>query len=70
MEQPLSPVREFRHQQQPRLTLAALAKRIGTTKENLSRIETGKQGLSLKMAKALSRETGIPAAKLLDLEPA
>jgi transcriptional regulator with XRE-family HTH domain len=46
------------------MSLEDLANRIGTTKANLSRIETGKQPISELMLPKLMAETGIPADKL------
>jgi transcriptional regulator with XRE-family HTH domain len=46
-----------------------LAERIGTTKANLSRIENGKQELSVELLPKLVAETGISASRLRpDLE--
>ncbi len=46
------------------MTLEDLAKRVGTTKPNLSRIETGKQTLREALLFSLVAETAIPARKL------
>lgn len=56
-----NPVRAFRLSQTPTLKLEVLANRIGTTKANLSRIETGKQVVSEALLPKLVAETGIPA---------
>lgn len=58
------PLRTYRRSQTPPVTLEYLAKRIGTTKPNLSRIETGKQLLSEALLVKLVAETGISAGKL------
>lgn len=58
------PIRTYRLSQTPPLTLEDLAERVGTTKPNLSRIETGKQPLSEALLKKLVAETGISARKL------
>lgn len=60
------PVRAYRMGKAPRVRLEDLAERIGTTKANLSRIETGKQLLTAdtELLPKLVAETGIPAAML------
>jgi transcriptional regulator with XRE-family HTH domain len=60
----LHPVRAFRLEQSPPLAQTALARRLGTTKPNLSRIETGKQRISDDLLPKLVAVTGIPAALL------
>ena len=42
------------------MTQAALAERIGVSRENFCRIEGGKRHLGLRIASAIERETGIP----------
>lgn len=64
MGTPEHPIRAYRLNQSPPVTLEDLAKRIGTTKPNLSRIETGKQPLSEALMKKLIAETGLSAAAL------
>lgn len=58
------PVRAYRHSFDPPMSLEDLAARVGTTKPNLSRIETGKQNVSADLLPKLVAETGIPAAQL------
>lgn len=58
------PVRAYRLGQNPPVTLEDLADRVGTTKANLSRIETRKQVLSEELLPKLMAETGIPAEQL------
>lgn len=60
----MHPVRAFRLEQNPPLTLEDLAERIGTTKANLSRIETRKQELCVQLLPRVVAETGIPARQL------
>ena len=57
-------IRKFRQQQQPPLSLGKLAKRIGTSKGNLSRIENGLQDISDDLLPRVQAETAIPAAQL------
>jgi transcriptional regulator with XRE-family HTH domain len=64
MDASVHPVRAFRLRQDPPIKQEVLAKRIGTTKPNLSRIETGKQRVSEDLLPKLVAETGIPAAVL------
>lgn len=64
MDASVHPVRAFRLRQDPPLKQEVLAKRVGTTKPNLSRIETGKQRVSEDLLPKLVAETGIPAAVL------
>lgn len=64
MDASVHPVRAFRLRQKPLLSLEVLADRVGTTKPNLSRIETGKQRVSEDLLPKLVTETGIPAAIL------
>jgi transcriptional regulator with XRE-family HTH domain len=64
MEASVHPVRAYRLRQNPPVTLEDLAGRLGTTKANLSRIETGKQILSEGLLPKLVAETGIPAKSL------
>jgi len=61
---PLHPVRAYRMNAKPPLKLAALARRIGTTKANLSRIESGKQQPSPELCRKLIAATGISADRL------
>ncbi len=63
MDASVHPVRAYRLRQKPALTLEVLAGRVGTTKANLSRIETG-QRVSEDLLPKLVAETGIPAATL------
>lgn len=58
------PVRAYRRSFDPPMSLEDLAARVGTTKPNLSRIETRKQNVSADLLPKLVAETGIPAAKL------
>jgi transcriptional regulator with XRE-family HTH domain len=61
-------IREFRKAQ--KLPLKTLAGDVGVTGATLSRVETGKLGLSLELAKKLSERCGIPMAQLRpDLAP-
>lgn len=46
------------------MRLEDLAARVGTTKANLSRIETGKQTISEDLLPKLVAETGISASRL------
>lgn len=64
MDAPDHPIRAYRYSFTPPLTLADLAKRLGTTKPNLSRIENGKQKLEEKLLFKTVEETGISALKL------
>lgn len=64
MDASVHPVRAFRLRQNPPVTLEDLAGRIGTTKANLSRIETGKQTLSDQLLAKVVTETGISARLL------
>jgi transcriptional regulator with XRE-family HTH domain len=58
-----NPIRAYRSRQTPRLTLEKLARKIGTTKANLSRIENGLQPVSEDLLGKL-HNLGIPAAEL------
>jgi transcriptional regulator with XRE-family HTH domain len=58
------PIRAYRLSQKPPMRQADLAKRVGTTKFNLSRIETGKQTLTEDLLFRFVAETPIPARKL------
>lgn len=64
MDPTAHPVRAYRLRQTPPLKLGDLARRIGTTTANLSRIETGKQALSDALLPKIVAETGIPAREL------
>lgn len=59
-ETALHPIRIYRQAQTPVVTLDALAKLVGISKANLSRIETGDQELTTALAKKISDATGIP----------
>ncbi len=58
------PVRAYRLSFDPPISQEDLAGRLGTTKPNISRIETGEQRVSAKLLPKFVAETGIPAAKL------
>lgn len=58
------PLRAFRHQQTPRLRLKTLAQRVGSTHASLSRIEKGKQTISIGLAQKCAAVTGIPIREL------
>lgn len=64
MDASLHPVRAYRFARKPPVTLGDLARRLRTTKANLSRIETGKQELSVDMLPKLMAATGIAARDL------
>ncbi|MCC6172040.1 MAG: helix-turn-helix transcriptional regulator [Gammaproteobacteria bacterium] len=64
MDASVHPVRAFRLRQNPPLAQEVLARRIGITKPNLSRIETGQQRISENLLPRICAETGIPAATL------
>lgn len=64
MDASVHPVRAYRLAKKPHVKLEDLAERVGTTKANLSRIETGKQKLSEDLLPKLMAETGISADKL------
>jgi transcriptional regulator with XRE-family HTH domain len=64
MDASVHPVRAYRLAKKPHVKLEDLAQRIGTTKANLSRIETGKQKLSEDLLPKLVAETGISASRL------
>jgi transcriptional regulator with XRE-family HTH domain len=64
MDASISPIRAYRLKQVPPMKLGDLAKRIRTSKGNLSRIETGKQLLSEELLRRVVTETGIPAHRL------
>ncbi|MGH6875937.1 MAG: helix-turn-helix transcriptional regulator [Rhizomicrobium sp.] len=61
--QSIHPLRAYRLSQNPSLSQADLADRLGTTKPNLSRIESGKQGFSNRLLAKLVAETGISAER-------
>lgn len=61
MAESVHPVRAYRLRQNPPVKLRELAKRLGTTTANLSRIETGKQAVSEGLLRKLVSETGISA---------
>lgn len=61
MVESVHPVRAYRLSQSPPVKLRELAKRLGTTTANLSRIETGKQAVSDVLLVKLVAETGISA---------
>jgi transcriptional regulator with XRE-family HTH domain len=64
MDESLHPVRIYRNAQTPPVRLEDLAAKIGITKPSLSRIETGKQPLSVDLAKKISDATDIPMREL------
>jgi transcriptional regulator with XRE-family HTH domain len=64
MTTPVHPIRAYRLNQAPPLTLEGLAKKLGTTKPNLSRIENGLQPVSEALLPKIIAETGIPAESL------
>jgi transcriptional regulator with XRE-family HTH domain len=64
MDSSIHPVRAFRLGQKPPMSLADLANRLGTTKTNLWRIESGKQRISAKLLPRLVAETGLSADRL------
>lgn len=64
MDASVHPVRAYRHRQKPPLAQEVLAGKIGITKPQLSRIETGKQRVSDDLLPKIVAETGIPAAIL------
>jgi transcriptional regulator with XRE-family HTH domain len=64
MATPAHPVRAYRLRQNPPVKLGELARAIGTTNANLSRIETGKQAVSDVLLPKIVAATGIPASEL------
>lgn len=56
------PIREYRAR--AGISLDALAKRVGTSKATLSRVEAGKQPVSQKLLPKIAEETGIPRRDL------
>lgn len=58
------PLRAYRNQHKPRISLDSLAKSIGRSKATLSRIETGKQDLTVDIARKIAAATGIPLREL------
>jgi transcriptional regulator with XRE-family HTH domain len=64
MDISVHPVRAWRLAQKTPVRLEDLAARVGTTKANLSRIETRKQAISDELLPKLMAETGIPAGRL------
>lgn len=63
MDSAQNPIRSYRLRQTPPLTQEKLARKIGTTKANLSRVENGLQKVSEDLLVRLS-DLGIPAAEL------
>ena len=61
MDASLHPIRAYRLRQDPSISLEDLADRVGTSKPNLHRIETGKQKLSEDLLFKIVAETAIPA---------
>lgn len=55
----MHPIRAWRKEQSPKVTLATLADRVGITPSHLSEIEKGNNEPSLALAVKLKRETGI-----------
>lgn len=53
------PLKIWRQRQTPKVTLAALAQRVGVTPSHLSEVENYKNEPSLDLADRLSRETAI-----------
>lgn len=77
MAESLHPIRAWRQQQEPPVTLEKLATEIESTDATLSRIENGKLELTTDLAARISAYTGIPMrtlcpdiAKLFDQEAA
>jgi transcriptional regulator with XRE-family HTH domain len=64
MATPIHPIRVYRLTQTPPITLDVLAKKLGTKKPNLSRIENRLQRVSEALLPKIVAETGIPAAIL------
>jgi transcriptional regulator with XRE-family HTH domain len=60
-----SALRQWRRRQEPRVSLADLADRLGTTKATLSRLETGEMEMTVPWARRINAETGIPMRDLL-----
>jgi transcriptional regulator with XRE-family HTH domain len=58
-------IRAYREAQRPPLLLRELAARIGISKASLSRIENGKQELTLDLARRIAATTGVPLRELL-----
>jgi transcriptional regulator with XRE-family HTH domain len=58
-------IRTTRKGRRPAMTLDRLAALTGTTKANLSRIETGKQALTIPTATKISAALGIPLDALM-----
>ena len=53
------PLKTWRQSQHPKVTLAALAQRVGVTASHLSEVENYKNEPSLTLTSRLSDETGI-----------
>lgn len=69
----LHPLRTWRSEQTPKVTLEMLAGEIGVVPSHLSQIENGIKSASLRVAGMLSGRTGLPPESFLrpdDREPA
>jgi len=53
------PLKSWRQRQNPKVTLASLAQRVGVTASHLSEVENYKNEPSLDLTSRLSDETGI-----------
>lgn len=49
------------------LTQAEMAARLGVTRANYSLVETGKQGLSVRLGERIQREFGVPDEEMWSL---
>lgn len=53
-------LRQWRHSQEPKVTLTALSDDVGVTPSHLCEIERGNNNPSLDLAVRLSKRTGLP----------
>jgi transcriptional regulator with XRE-family HTH domain len=62
--QPVSPLKTFRQKQEPKLSQAALADRLGVTRLTVTRWESGARKIDPNLVPLVSEKTGIPAKQL------
>lgn len=62
--QTISPLKAFRQNQEPRLSQAALAERLGVTRLTVTRWESGARKIDPDLVPLVAEKTGIPAKDL------
>lgn len=62
--QAISPLKAFRQKQEPKLSQAALAERLGVTRLTVTRWESGVRKIDPDLVPLVAERTGIPAKEL------